>query len=85
MITLAGVLLLEQAAWRCNKTNAEVVKLAEIDTSETAGQEDVETAKLWIEGGHGDLIRSLTMLKSLSSRQSSASIAQQIVYGKASL
>lgn len=62
-----------------------MVILAHIDTDQTAGLEDIETAKLWVQGGHGDLTRSLAALQAFASQQTSASIGHRIVYGKASL
>lgn len=66
MASLAGVLLLQQAAWRQDKANSDVCAHARINGDQQTGLEDVETARLWVEGGHGDLERTLSTLRRLS-------------------
>lgn len=81
----AGVLLLRQASWRRRASSQELM-VAQLRDSLQAVQEDVEVARLWIEGQHGDIQRCLLSLQeSVSSigkatGVGSTDVSQRIVY-----
>ncbi|UZJ56777.1 hypothetical protein CBS101457_006097 [Exobasidium rhododendri] len=82
MITHAGILLLQQAAWKRNAENSDMIKVAHLDASEASCEEDVEVVRLWVQGGIGDLDRNLANLESFTRPAAhSASLGQRLVYG----
>jgi hypothetical protein len=86
MITHAGVLLLQQAAWRGSEDNREMIKVAQLGLDQASRQEDVEVVRLWVQGGVGDLSRNLSSLESFTSaEEESASLGQRLVYGSAAV
>lgn len=82
MIVRAGVLLLEQAAWRGNSESRDMINLAQLESN--VAIDDIETARIWVQGGIGDLDRNLSSLHRLTSSATAtktASIGQTLVYG----
>lgn len=86
MATLAGVLLLKQAAWRHDDSTKQLRQAVQLTADQDTRLEDVEAARLWVEGGHGDLERTLATLKRLTAPSGSSSVGssklgQLVVYG----
>jgi hypothetical protein len=85
MAILAGVLLLQQASWRVDKSSDDAKKAAQVDTSEDLMLQDLEAAQLWIQGGHSDLDRYLYALEGYSGKSvQSAAMSNGLVYGQRS-
>lgn len=89
MICLAGVRMLQQAAWRKEHIHDDVAAAFGISSQPTEPffSSDAEAACMWVEGGVGDLDRNLSRLAQVladakgSRDVGSAKVEHALVYG----
>jgi hypothetical protein len=79
MAVNAAVLLLQQASWMASSPDLTLAGFSEKDAAARQVEEDIEVARLWISGGHGDLQRLLEQLRSATGSRDT-SLTRRIVY-----